>query len=74
MYTWLSKRSGKVHQVRDTGRTYCQVENNSPNTSRKLSKPSDTYPPDRRLCWCCKAIIVQETHGVMDAEYRSIVG
>ena len=78
MYTWLiNKRKGKVHQIAPDGRTYCQVENNGPDTLKRLSKPADSFPKDRRLCWCCKKIqsdmLYANTHGKMDSEFRSIM-
>lgn len=63
-----AKRSGKVHELDESGRTYCQAE----NSSKRLIL-TEQKPVGRRDCYCCKGVKIERTHGVLDAEFRSIV-
>lgn len=77
-YKWLTdKRKGKVHLLREDGKTWCKVEHNSPSTIGRLSEASDAIPKGRRLCWLCSNVKAQEeyeeTHGKLDAEFRKIM-
>lgn len=68
----VAKRSGRVHEVDESGRTYCQAEKSTP----RLTFVSEA-PPNRGKCWSCKQVKEQRqydaTHGVLDSEFRSIV-
>jgi hypothetical protein len=67
-----AKRSGKVHELDESGRTYCQAEN---STARLVLVES--FPPQRQACWCCKQVKAQRlyeaTHGKLDAEFRAVL-
>lgn len=69
----LQRQKCPVHELDESGRTYCQAE----NSSNRLSL-TDQFPPNRRECWACKGIKrereYRRTHGVLDAEFRSVVG
>jgi hypothetical protein len=68
----VRKRKGRVHEIDDSGRTYCQAE----NTTKRLSY-TDKFPEGRRACLCCAGIKreleYRATHGILDAEFSAIL-